>query len=293
MHWIAVVNADAGSSQPELVDEVVAELPEGTEVRETADLDDLRQAVRDARGGTIVAMGGDGSIHAVVAAIDAEDLFDDVTLAIVPLGTGNDYARTVELPEDAVEAARAVAAGTEDRVDLIRDQAGRVVVNAVHVGLGAEATVRAKPFKNVLGKVGYAVGAIGAGILGRGKDVRVWVDGEELRSDHRILQVAVGIGRHIGGGAPMFPDADLSDGLLDVSVSWSEQRVRRLAYAWRLRRGRHPLRDDVAYRRGHEVRVVGEPLQPDLDGELYDAVREHVWTVEPGRLRLVKPAPVD
>ncbi|MEH3032469.1 MAG: diacylglycerol kinase family protein [Aeromicrobium erythreum] len=290
-HWVAVVNAKAGSSDDPSLEEALAVLGEGRDldVRRTSDRDELQDAVRAARGGVVVAVGGDGSIHAVVTAIDDLDLFDEVELAIVPLGTGNDFVRTLGIEADPVVAARQAVEATARPADVIRDDAGRLVVNAVHVGLGAEANVKAEPWKKAFGPVGYALGAITAGVVGKGVIASVWVDGQRLASPRRLLQVAVGNGRYVGGGAPLLPEADPFDGQLDVAVSWAEPRLRRLGYAWRLRKGRHPMRDDVVYRKASRVEVRGEPTRANLDGDLCDAARHHVWTVEPGRLHLRAP----
>jgi diacylglycerol kinase (ATP) len=68
-------------------------------------------------------------------------------VGLVPLGTGNDFARGVGIPLDHIEAARLVRTGRPRPVDLIVDDSGGVVVNAVHVGAGAGAAVKARPLE--------------------------------------------------------------------------------------------------------------------------------------------------
>lgn len=290
--WIAVLNGQAGGSDdPDLetaLDVLRAHAP--LDVRSTEDRDDLQEAVRSARGGTIVAVGGDGSIHAVVTAIDDLDAFDDVQVAIIPLGTGNDFIRTLGISDDPVEAARQAVASEPRPADLIRDDTGALVVNAVHIGLGAEANVKAEPWKKAFGPVGYAIGAIITGVVGRGIRATVHVDGTRVHSPRRLIQVAVGNGRFVGGGAPLLPEADPFDGHLDVAVVWAHARWKRLGYAWRLRRGRHPLRDDVSYLKGSQVTVRGERTPANVDGDICAPSARHAWQVEPGRMRLRAPA---
>lgn len=292
MRWVAVVNAQAGSSDDPRLEEALDVFRADGElaVHRTEDLDDLKDAVRDARGGAVVSVGGDGSVNAVVTAIDELDAFDDVVLAIVPLGTGNDFVRTLEISDDPVEAARQAVGGTERAMDVVRDQEGRIVVNAVHVGLGAEANIKAAPWKKALGPVGYAIGAVVSGIVGKGIQASVTVDGQPVHSPRRLIQVAVGNGRYVGGGAPLLPEADPFDGSLDVAVVWAHARWKRLGYAWRLRRGRHPTRDDVVYMKGREVTVVSESTSANIDGEICAPVTSFRWTVEPGCVRLRGPA---
>ncbi|MCO7239113.1 diacylglycerol kinase family protein [Aeromicrobium sp. CnD17-E] len=290
--WVAVVNAQAGSSDDprleEALDVLRAHAP--LEVRRTEDRDDLQDAVSAARGGVVVAVGGDGSIHAVVTAVDDLDLFDDVEVAIVPLGTGNDFVRTLGLSDDPVEAARQAVDCVARSADVIRDGQDRLVVNAAHVGLGAEANVKAAPWKKAFGPVGYAIGAAITGVVGKGFRATVHVDGQRIDSPRRLIQVAVGNGRYVGGGAPLLPAADPFDGSLDVAVVWAHARWKRLGYAYRLRRGRHPMRDDVVYLKGRDVLVQGEALQANLDGDICDASTRHRWVVEPGRMQLRAPA---
>lgn len=291
---VAIINAQAGGADDPVLDEALAVLEAGTDlqVRRTHGDDELKSALRSARGGFAVTFGGDGSVHTVVSALDELGLFEEVELAIVPMGTGNDYVRTVGIDPDPVEAARQAVEYEAHPTDLVRDDAGRLIVNVVHVGLGAEANVRARPWKKVLGPVGYAVGAIGSGVFGKGVRATVKIDGERVAEGERIAQVAVGNGRHVGGGAPLLPDADPFDGFMDVAVSFAEPRWRRLGYAWRLRRGRHPMRDDVLYRRATTVSVNGDSMEVNIDGDLFDAQRLHVWRVEPGLLRLRCPGVV-
>jgi YegS/Rv2252/BmrU family lipid kinase len=289
---VAIANAQAGSSETEAVEGVVARLRERTDVELacTEGEDDLREALSTASGRLVVVLGGDGSLHAVVKVLDDLGLLPDVQVALVPMGTGNDFARTVGMRRDhPLEAAEQLLDAEPCDLDLVRDDRGRIVVNAVHVGIGAEAAVEAKPYKEKLGPVGYAIGAVISGVKHKGFRAKVTVDGRQIRRRGRMIQVAVGNGRYIGGGAPLLPEADPGDGLLDVAVSWSNPRLRRIAYAWRLRKGRHPYRDDVEYLRGREVTVVGEETRGNLDGEIDDARSSHGWKVEPGVMTMLLP----
>ncbi len=295
--WVAIANAKAGTSSADEVDEALDLLRTVRDVRleETEDADDLREVLSRLDDDTVVlALGGDGSLHAVVNVLDSLGRLGDVVLALVPHGTGNDFARTIGMDrDDSAAAARQLLDAREVSIDLVRDDQGRPVVNAVHVGIGAEAAVEARPWKKALGPVGYAVGAVISGVKHRGFKGAVTIDGRPVPSRGRIIQVAVGNGRYIGGGAPLLPEADPGDGLLDVAISWSNPRLHRVAYAWRLRKGRHPQRDDVEYRRGREVTVVGDPTPGNLDGEVCEEASTHGWTVEPSSFRMLVPRDED
>ncbi|MGA9101256.1 diacylglycerol/lipid kinase family protein, partial [Aeromicrobium sp.] len=150
---LAIANANAGSSTEEAQDTALNVLRKGLDVTmvSTSSPDDLEQALSDHPDiTTVVVLGGDGSLHAVVAALHAAGRLGDVTVGLVPMGTGNDYARSIDLPLEPDAAARVVIDGHVQDVDLVFDGNDMVVVNAAHVGIGAEAAAKAKPWKKVL-----------------------------------------------------------------------------------------------------------------------------------------------
>lgn len=290
---LAVTNAAAGSGGAEAVDAAVAVLRESyeVEVARTTVADELRDVLSDRDARLVVVIGGDGSLHAVVAVLQREGWFDDTPVALVPLGTGNDFARTLGLPLDAAEAARGILSSTERRIDVLVEEGGEVVVNAVHIGVGVDAAVQATDLKPRYGRFGYVLGAARAGFVSKGQRLRVVIDDEAVASGrHHVLQVAVGNGRFVGGGTPIAPDADPSDGEVDVVLSYALAPVKRFAYAIGVRLGRHGLRQDVQTYRGRQVTVTGPGFRWNVDGELKGPDTRRSWTLHPGALRFLAPA---
>lgn len=288
---LAIANADAGTADEEAIGSVVAALHEfEVELVTTSSPQDLATALdMHPKVGIVVVLGGDGSLHAVVDALRSARRLADTVIGLVPLGTGNDFAATLGLPNDPVEAAQVIAAGHTRQIDLIIDGRDEVVVNAAHIGIGAEAAKAARPWKKALGPLGYVVGAVLTGIRGLttpGAHLEITVDGKTLARKEPVIQVAVGNGSFVGGGTPLLPQADPSDGALDVAVSYTESPKRRIAYAWHVRRGDHHRRDDVVYLRGTEVFVRGEKLACTSDGELSGPRSEHSWRIEPAALTM-------
>lgn len=289
---LAIGNASAGSSTDEAQDAALRVLREHHDVTlvTTSSPDDLAEALADHDDvATVVVLGGDGSLHAVVDALRAAGRLADVTVGLVPLGTGNDFARTLELPKEPASAAEIVVAGKEQALDLIFDGDDTVTVNAAHLGAGTEAAIAAEPHKKRFGPIGYAIGALVSGFRVQGKHLAITVDGERVPGRGRVLQVAVGNGRFVGGGAALLPEADPSDGLMDVAVVFAHTRRERLMYALSLGLRRHHHRDDVDYRRGTEASVEGAELQCTNDGEIAEPFRTHTWRIEPGVLRMLVP----
>jgi YegS/Rv2252/BmrU family lipid kinase len=287
---LVLVNHAAGTTDDDAVDTALATLRAGADVSvaATTDEDELREAVTARGGRRVVVIGGDGSVHATVRALDRAGLDPREALGVIPRGTGNDLARTLGLPLDPAEAAEVVLTGAPRPLDLVRDERGGVVVNAVHVGVGAEAGAEAVRFKERLGTAAFPLGAAIAGVTSSGSPLRVEVDGrvaahgsEGWTADGRtdVLMLAVCTGRTIGGGTPLAPDALPDDGLAEVVVCTATGPVARAAFAAALLTGRHVDRDDVLVTRGRQVTFTGPPVDLNADGELESGVTSRTWHV--------------
>jgi YegS/Rv2252/BmrU family lipid kinase len=290
---LVVTNEAAGGARDDQVEAALAVLRKATEVRretcsEPGDLDRVLDGLGDR---TLVVAGGDGSVHTAVATLrDGGELSPDRPLGLIPLGTGNDLARTLGIPLDPAEAARALLSGRPRALDLVVDDAGGVVVNAVHLGIGAEAAEKATALKNRLGRAAYAVGSVAAGAGPAGWRLQVTVDGDVVPVDDEVLMVAIANGRTIGGGTEIAPDASPDDGLVDVVLATSTGPLARLGFAVALREGEHVERDDVTVVRGRSVTVRGDPFPINADGELDGPVAARTWTVRTGAWSLLVPA---
>jgi YegS/Rv2252/BmrU family lipid kinase len=285
---LVITNAAAGGAQR--VEAAIRVLRERTDVQvvATRSPEDCAAAVAGRGDRQVVVCGGDGSVHVVVTALHRVGALGE-PVGLIPLGTGNDLARAVGLPLDPAAAARVVLDGTPRRLDLLVDDAGAVVVNAVHLGVGAEAARQAASLKPRLGRLAYLVGGVSAGLGASGWEIEVRVDGKVLVSG-RVLQVGIGLGRSVGGGSPLTPHSVLDDQLADVVVSEAVGPLARLGYGLRLRRGSHVDRPDVRTARGARIEAVGEPFHINADGEVGGPVERRVWTIDPRGWRLVVPA---
>jgi diacylglycerol kinase (ATP) len=299
---LVISNADAGTADEESLATALGVLREhcSVEVQATSRPGELDSALHRAGSRRIVVAGGDGSLHAVVAALYRRNDLNDAVLGLLPLGTGNDFARANGIPLDIEEAANVICTGTPRARDLVVDEVGEIVVNNVHAGAGAVASRRGAKWKERLhrigvgkvnlGKLGYPIGAVSAAVNPPFIRVRVEVDDQVVVDlDQPILQVAVGNGSHVGGGTELTPHADPSDGKVDVMVSRAIGPLARFGYGAKLMSGRHPERDDVIYLRGTTVSVSGEPFWCSADGEIYGPERYRSWRVEPAAYSLVVP----
>jgi diacylglycerol kinase (ATP) len=280
---LLITNADAGGNDPESLDKALAVLRAATDVQvcATSNQGELDGVLHRRGGRRVVVAGGDGSLHAVVAALYRRHELADVVVALVPLGTGNDFARGAGIPLDPEEAARLVLHGEVRPVDLIVDCVGEIVVNNVHIGVGAEASRQAHTWKPRLGRLGYLLGAAIASVNPPFVRLRLEVDGEVVTEfDRPILQVAIGNGANVGGGTALTPKADPEDGRMDIMVSYAIGPLARFGYVLNLLRGAHHERDDVLYVRGSSVSVTGQSFYCSADGELFGPERHRTWHIE-------------
>jgi YegS/Rv2252/BmrU family lipid kinase len=290
---VLISNARAGTSDRDSVRAVVERLETagvGVEVIATESAADLDAAL-DRRGARdVIVAGGDGSLHAVVAALVRRGELDQPTVGLVPLGTGNDFARSLDIPFDPAAAARVCVEGESRSLDILVDSAGGIVVNAVNLGIGAEASRRAKPWKSTLGRAAYAVGALAAGLTAKGLPLTIETDGEIVADGSEpVLQVGIANGRFVGGGTALAPRARASDGQVDVIVSFAAGPIRRFGYAAQVKLRRHLERRDVRLVRATSVRVSGAEYWVSADGELSGPISDRAWSVLPGALKLTVP----
>ncbi|MBD3916877.1 YegS/Rv2252/BmrU family lipid kinase [Nocardioides hwasunensis] len=297
-----ITNADAGTSDEETLAVALGVLREkaSVEVAKTSNPGELDGVLHRAGGRTVVVAGGDGSLHAVVTALHKRHELAGTTLALLPMGTGNDFARGNDIPLDIEEAARLVLRGEAREVDLIIDETGSVVVNNVHVGVGAQASRKGSKWKSRLGsvgvgkvnlgKLGYPIGALLSAFHPPSWRLRVELDGTVVNDvDRPVLMVAIGNGSNVGGGTELNPDADTEDGLLDVMVSRAVEPSAKLGYVMKLRKGEHDERDDVLSLRGRTVKVSGDEFWLSADGEISGPERSRSWRLEPAAYSMILP----
>ena len=274
MRILLLSNESSGSSDSQVIESIAGELSALGSVTslvpgslESFD-EEVSHAVRDVD--LVVVAGGDGTINCTVNAL--RDELDSVLLALVPMGTGNDLARTLEVSRDPLDAARAVVSGTERPIDVWRargEGARRLFINACMGGFPVEVNESIdEDLKRKVGPLAFVIGgARGAADMTR---YRVTIDGRELDD---CIAAGVGNGQTCGGGVRVWPQADPSDGLLDVCVLSAEGMGDAVKLAATVRSGRHTGLEEVATLRAPRVEISSEPpMEFNLDGELVGLV---------------------
>lgn len=241
---------------------------------------DRADEVAEALPERVVVAGGDGSIGRAAEAAAAAR----APLGVVPVGTANDFARALGLPDDRGEATELAATG-ERRQSLDLGRVGRrPFVNAASAGLSPVAARKADRLKRFLGPVSYTVGALRAGLFAKPVRARVEVDGATAFDGH-AWQVIVGLTGAFGGGAGV--DADPADGRLDLVAIEARSRARLVLHGYGLRAGAVEEQEGVITATGARIEVETDSEAGfNVDGELVDE-RRLEFTAEPRAFEVV------
>ena len=248
----------------------------GASAQESADA--ARAAVA-AGAERLVAVGGDGTLHLALQGVAGTS----AVLGVVPAGTGNDYARAFGLFGLSVEEATERALGPARPVDVIRTDRQRWVAFNVTGGFTVDVNDRADRMRFPRGPSRYTVATLLTMPGLRHRNLTVTVDGE--RSEYRSALFAVANTRTFGGGMAICPDADPSDGLLDVCVVGLASRTTMLRLLPKVFEGDHVGHRHVHMMRGRTVTIEGEPMDLVGDGESIGTAPITVEAVE-GAVRL-------
>lgn len=222
----------------------------------------------------IVAVGGDGTVQEVVNGLLSTS--SGVELGIVPVGTGNDLARSIGLPVDAAEAWRVAMGRSTHTIDAARarngDGAERWFASAGGVGFDAQvAAAMATRRGRGAGRAGYLLTTLSELRRFENRRVQITVDDERITRD--VLFVAVANGAFYGGGMRIAPGAIVDDGRLDVCVVGDISRLTALRELPNLYRGTHVRHPSVTMLAGQTIAIEGDGgTRAHLDGEPFGAL---------------------
>lgn len=236
----------------------------------------------------VVAAGGDGTVSEVTGGLMGVGR-PSAALAILPLGTANDFATSAEIPLDDVEAALRLAVDRDavHAIDVIRVDE-HIFLNMATGGPGTQLTVETpKGLKRVLGGLSYVVAGIAQ--LASFEPQHGSVRGPGFEWSGAFLALAVGNGRQAGGGMRLCPDALVDDGRLDIRIIPEGDGAGALALDGLLS-GREVALDEasIGYRAEWVEIETSETLHLNLDGEPREGTHFRFETI-PGALRAVLP----
>jgi YegS/Rv2252/BmrU family lipid kinase len=231
----------------------------------------------------VIIGGGDGTLNAAADALIQTGL----PLGILPLGTANDLARTLEVPADLADAGRVIAEGFSHRIDLGRVN-GKHFFNVASLGLSVRMAQELRvDVKRRWGVLGYPLTLWRTIEAHRAFRAEIRCDERSMRI--RAMQISVGNGRHYGGGMTVAADAAIDDGVLDL-VSVAPQGIWGLVGNLpRLRWGWHGNGGQVRHWRCRALEIRTErPLPINTDGEVTTRTPARIDVV-PGAIAVFVP----
>ncbi len=271
------------------------------ETSRRGDAIDLAHKAREDGYQTVVAVGGDGTISEVVNGLaQATPAGEPVgKVAVVSVGSGNDFAHTWQIASDPAEAVKAIARAQVHTCDLghVRIQAGgetieRYFNNNFGTGLDAQVTLASEKIKWLQGALLYGTAALQA--LWRletpSVDLR-WAgaEGQQHEWSAPISLVSVGNTPRSGGGFQLTPGARTDDGLLDLGIAAALSRWELLQLLPKALQGNHVAHPAFTLTQFRQLHLTtAHPLAVEMDGEVITEVAEQIEiTVQPARLQLV------
>jgi YegS/Rv2252/BmrU family lipid kinase len=250
----------------------------------------LAREALDGGADTVVAIGGDGTIHEVANGFfeDGKAVRPGARLGIIPFGTGGDFRKTTAIPRRIEDAIAVIRAGHTRVIDvgLLEYRAGDhrgapascVFVNIASFGIGGVVDrIVNSSSKRLGGRATFLLATVRAFAAYRNQPVKIVYDGDEASAEEATINnVAVANGRYFGGGMFVAPRAELDDGLFDVVVIGDVSVLEALRESGRLYKGTHIGRPKIHSRRA--ARVEARPLANgadvflDIDGEALGAL---------------------
>jgi diacylglycerol kinase (ATP) len=242
----------------------------------------------------LVVVGGDGSVNEVVNGLGKAS---GVELAVIPRGTGWDFARTFGIPRGLDDAVRVALDGAVREIDLGRavyrtwsgDEGQAYFANVASAGISGAIAKRANETSKALGgKVSYYWATLAVFVRWQTGELRVRFDDESREG--KMIDVLVCNGRFVGGGMMMCPEAEPDDGLFDLLLIGDVTKRDVLVTLPKTYRGKHLPHPRLELARASSVTVdAEEPLPVELDGEQPGTTPAR-FEVVPRTLRLRVPA---
>jgi YegS/Rv2252/BmrU family lipid kinase len=259
----------------------VASWGDPCEIVETSRVGEATEIAASTVSDVCVAVGGDGTINEVANGLGGTARH----LAVVPAGSGNDFAKAIAVPASVQGALSAIRTGNSAWIDVgsvtcsggpSGNQSSRQFVNGVGIGFDAAVAARTRGSRVLSGTLLYVVSVLKT--LGRYRSPLFHISIDKRVIASRNLLIAIGNGICAGGGFYLTPQAKVDDGVFDICMVDEMPVPRILRLMPKVMKGKHAAFRGVAFQKGASVIVVGDaPFFVHADGEI---VGEGVTKVE-------------
>ena len=244
----------------------------------------------------VIAMGGDGTVHEVVNGIMQLPLEQRPVLAVVPVGSGNDFAHALGIPLQSDRALACALNGEASSIDLgvMTDEHGRKEYfdNTLGIGFDAVVTIRSHRLPIVRGFLMYLTAVIQTILLNHDPArMQMEIDGKPVEQSNLLLTLCNG--PREGGGFAVAPEAKIDDGLLHYAMIKDVSRAKMFRLVPEVMKGTHGRFNEVTLGTCKQMTVKADhPMYIHADGEIYTSfgsnLRAVTFEVLPGALKVVR-----
>ncbi len=210
----------------------------------------------------LIAAGGDGTVHEIVNGM----MFGRTTLAAIPIGSGNDFIKMLDLTKDPGEAIKVIKNNVRKKIDVgqVNDQ---YFPNGVGIGFDAWVVIESSKVRRLRGFLIYLYSVLKTVFVYKNQNIMLTVNGNTEARE--IFLIAVGNGRAMGGGFFLTPNAEIDDGLFDICIIRGLKKREVFLNLPKAIKGEHINIKQVQMLRADKLNVVSEAgIAVHADGEL-------------------------
>lgn len=244
----------------------------------------------------IVSVGGDGTINEIVNGFykDQIKINNDASLTIVPMGTGSDFSKILEIKGDSQKVFDLMTRGREKTCDIVKTKfiswsgelESRYFINVADVGIGSETVARVNRNSKLLGKMSFFLACFYTIFTYHNKKINLLVDEQEVYTGEACI-VAIGNGSYFGGGMKIVPMAKIDDGLLDIIVLKNLSKATLIYNLASVYKGSHIKHPMVECFQGSRVKISSsEKIYLEMDGET-TGTGDVDFEIIPGDMKLI------
>ena len=244
----------------------------------------------------VIAGGGDGTVHEVINGLMQVPEKKRPALGIVPLGSGNDFAHILGIPDDAAQALKSAMDGSPHLLDVaqVRDQDDRIEYfnNTIGIGFDGVVTIRSRKITRIHGFMMYLVAVIQTIVLNF-RPMNLHVETDQEQWDQPTIMLTLGNGPREGGGFMVTPEAKYDDGILNYASVRKLSRLMMFRLIPEVMKGTHGRFKQVRMGTCRTMAVTSDvPLYIHCDGEIYAGfgvdVRQLNIEIKPSAIHFMK-----
>ena len=286
--WLLIINPTSGGGRGERVGALVRKVLSAKQVdyrdisgtsyeSARSNLSEVLEGMEIENVDGIIAVGGDGLVHCVVQEIATRS----IPLLVIPAGTGNDFARSMNLPLNDPESILEYALAHPPVPIDAGYVNGEYFVAILSTGFDSVVNERANRMKRIRGQIKYTISLLIELPLFKARDYRFRIDGET--SSSKAMLIAIGNGASYGGGMLVCPDARIDDGIFDVMILGPISKFEFLKVFPKVFTGAHINHPAVTIKRGREISIEASAVAY-ADGERIGPL-PITASVKPGALK--------